>query len=239
MVDQTGDDTMSTELENRLDELFGDDDAPDIFADESRNEKADYPLDELKNIVLSIDWEITEEALEKLIEQVEKLKVTYRDDKIVVTFLQILGSLGEYIKTNRGKSHPKAFKVLTSVFTRLDQVVSNAEMPAVQKQKLLRSELNNYKHLRETIVQSKVSVTRKKLEAAHPKTAAAPIGKEEIHAPVTADQEESAVHEFDVDSNGKTVTYKELAQAVDDIKSFIRAEIKLLKNELSQIYAEK
>jgi hypothetical protein len=36
----------------------------------------DYPLAELKHLVLSIDWEITEEALAGLLTQIDSLKAT-------------------------------------------------------------------------------------------------------------------------------------------------------------------
>jgi len=103
-------DTLSSELESRLDDLFGENNLalPDA---ENSDPSAHYPLAELKNLMLSIDWEITDDVLEKLLQQIKDLKLTYKHDKIVLTFLQILGSLGDYIKTNRAKSHPKAFKI--------------------------------------------------------------------------------------------------------------------------------
>ena len=65
----------------------------------------DYPLAELKNLVLSIDWEITEEALAGLLVEIESLKNTYKNEKIILMFFQLLASLGQYIKTNRGNAH--------------------------------------------------------------------------------------------------------------------------------------
>ena len=84
-------------------------DLADATLDEPDDERApdDYPLAELKNLVLSIDWEITDDALADFISQVNNLKVTYKNEKIVLMFLQLLGSLGVYIKTNRGNAHPK------------------------------------------------------------------------------------------------------------------------------------
>ena len=92
MVDQKDIDAMSSELDNRLDDIFGENDiqlpdAPD------ENLKDHYPLAELKNLILSIDWEITDEVLEKLIQQLKDLQLMYKHDKIVMSFLQILNSL--------------------------------------------------------------------------------------------------------------------------------------------------
>ena len=134
MADSKDVDTLSTELENRLDDLFGDNNLAPSDAEEN-DIAAHYPLAELKNLILSIDWEITDEVLGKFLQQIKDLKLTYKHDKIVLTFLQILNSLGDYIKTNRAKSHPKTFKILNSVFSSLDKVVLSREMPETAKKR--------------------------------------------------------------------------------------------------------
>ena len=98
MARQNDEDSLSEELESRLDDLFGEDDK---YSEGPVTEDSaqDYPLSELKNLVLSIDWEITDEVLQKFIGQIRDLKTTYKDDKINLTFLQILGSLGEQFLT--------------------------------------------------------------------------------------------------------------------------------------------
>jgi hypothetical protein len=106
----------------------------------------DYPLAELKNLVLSIDWEITDEVLSGFLSQIDGLKNGYKNDKIILMFLQLLGSLGEYIKTNRGKAHPKTFKILNSAFSRLEDVVQKEDMAESEKKKLLKAESENRWH---------------------------------------------------------------------------------------------
>ncbi|NNL78339.1 MAG: hypothetical protein HKO68_18560, partial [Desulfobacterales bacterium] len=147
-------DSMSSELESRLDDLFNENDIrlPDSPEQDS---KAHYPLAELKSLILSIDWEITDEVLENLLQQLKDLKIMYQHDKIVLAFLQILNSLGDYIKTNRGRSHPKTFKILNSVFSSLDQVVLSRDMAETVKKKILLTEINRYKKLRADIVHRK------------------------------------------------------------------------------------
>ncbi|MDH4011711.1 MAG: hypothetical protein OEU55_13395, partial [Desulfobacterales bacterium] len=105
-------------------------DLTEAAAEETDGERVpdDYPLAELKNLVLSIDWEITEEALTGLLSQIDSLKVIYKNEKIIFMFLQLLGSLGVYIKTNRGNAHPKTFKILNSAFSRLEEVVLSEDM---------------------------------------------------------------------------------------------------------------
>ena len=161
MVDSKDIDTLSSELENRLDALFGENDIqlPNV-PEKKRNEY--YPLAELKNLILSIDWEITDEVLDNLLLQLKDLQLTYKHDKIVTTFLQILNSLGNYIRTHRAKAHPKTFKILNSVFVSLDKVVLSKEMTAPAKKKILRAEMNRYKELRAQIAKSKAAAAAKR-----------------------------------------------------------------------------
>jgi len=161
LVDPKNFDTLSAELENRLDDLFGENDIrlPDV---PEKDLKEHYPLAELKNLILSIDWEITDDVLDKLLLQINDLQLTYEHDKIVATFLQILNSLGNYIRTHRAKAHPKTFKILNSVFASLDKVVLAKGMTDRAKKKILRAEMNRYKDLRTQIAENKAAAAKPK-----------------------------------------------------------------------------
>ena len=161
MVESKNIDTLSSELESRLDDLFGENDAslPD---DQNGALKEHYPLAELKNLILSIDWEITDEVLDNFLQQIKDLRLTYEHDKIVTAFLQILNSLGNYIKINRAKAHPRTFKILNSVFSSLDRVVLSGDMPDLTKKKILRVEMNRYQELRDQIAKSKAAAKKPK-----------------------------------------------------------------------------
>jgi hypothetical protein len=229
LAGQNDEDSLSAELESRLDDLFGEDDkfSEGPVADEG---PTDYPLGELKNLVLSIDWEITDEVLKKFIRQVNDLKSTYKDDKINLTFLQILGSLGEYIKTNRGKAHPKTFKILNSV-------VLSKDMQENEKKRILRDEMNNYKVLREQISHDKTAKIRKKaaktekpikLKKQVKQLDAAVSRTPKVEKPVKASGEVLPDREMSDASYSD-----EIARAVEEIKKFVQAEFKMLREELN------
>ncbi len=238
MARQNDEDSLSEELESRLDDLFGEDDK---YSEGPVTEDSaqDYPLSELKNLVLSIDWEITDEVLQKFIGQIRDLKTTYKDDKINLTFLQILGSLGEYIKTNRGKAHPKTFKILNSVFSQFDDVVLNDDMQEIEKKKILRTEMNKYKVLREQITQDKAAKKKKK-----PVEAAEPVKPRKKAASAQSEVASTAMVETATGEPAKSVQRtaaddhafaEQIASAVEDIKRFIQAELKTLREELNLI----
>ena len=246
MADSKDVDILSSELENRLDDLFGENNGAPPDADE-KEAATHYPLAELKNLILSIDWEITDDVLAKFIQQIKDLKLTYKHDKIVLTFLQILNSLGDYIKANRAKSHPKTFKILNSVFASLDKVVLSRDMPEAAKKKILRTEMNRYKELRTQIAQGKTAGRpRAKFQ---PAAAAQPVVEAAIEEPPVTLTEPS-VQPAQVDVSEQPVTdpvlkpdiaagaapsIETLAGAVEEIKKYIHDEISALKEEIKAL----
>ena len=201
---------------------------------------ADNPLAELKSMVFSIDWEITDEVLSAFLSQIAKLKNTYKNEKIILMFLQLLGSLGEYIKTNRGNAHPKTFKILNSVFSRLEDIVSNEDLKESEKIKILRIEMDKYKQLRTQVskkkateaLQGKAKLLLKDLTAEkRPKKQ--PIDMRPVRASaITAEKKQVS---------GSTTAKPDatLAEAVEELKKFIHSELNALMQELKRIQKSK
>ena len=245
MVDPKNIDTLSSELENRLDDLFGENDAP-LNDAQDKDLKEHYPLAELKNLILSIDWEITDEVLDKFLQQLKDLRLTYKHDKIVSTFLQILNSLGNYIKTNRAKAHPKTFKILNSVFSSLDKVVLSGDMSEKTKKKILRAEMNRYQELRTQIAKGKTAAGQPK-KTVKPAVIEAPEVKEKQEQPVIVEAEPSGQTAVDAQEEliltdehpNVAVAVETLAQAVEEIKRYIHEEINALKEEMQDLRMQK
>lgn len=204
MESPTDDDVVNEEVEGRLDNLFGDEDtAADILEDSYESD--DSPLRELKTIVLSLDWEITDEIMTNFVEQVAALKDRLKDDKIILVFLQLLGSLGEYIRINKGKSHPGAFKILTSLFNELDKVAQSKDLTESDKKKILSAELTKYKTLKEQLIKAKPKKEEKESEISPEKKTVEPVG------------------------------LKDLATAINEIKQLVKTEFKALRAELKSL----
>jgi hypothetical protein len=257
LVDTNKDDKLDSEIAKRLDDLFGEGDASsnnsgalkadnvtandeifeleEVVANKTDPEpmQADNPLSELKNMVLSIDWEITDEVLSSFLSQIGDLKDTYKNEQIVLMFLQLLGSLGKYIKTNRGDAHPKTFKILNSVFARLEEVVLSEDMPELQKRKILQSEMNKYKQLRVQVSKKKATeVSRNKtktLQKQEPDLRPLKKNKSGMGS-VNVSAAPAAENLFPESAAAKP--YDTLAEAVEELKQFIHAELRALKQEL-------
>lgn len=196
----------TSELENRLDQIFREDHPP-VQSVQPRASRS-QPLAELKKTVLSLDWEITPEAVEGFLSQVRLLKEVYPRDKTVAMLLQILGSLGQYIKSSRSKADPSTFSLLNSVFGRLEEITGAANMPELTKRKLLQSEVAAYQKLREKIAQRRLGGDVKSVAVAPPTVAAS-------EGPAST-----------------AVTAQMLAQAVTELKEFIRSEMTALRRQI-------
>jgi hypothetical protein len=217
-------DSLNPELDNRLEDLFGNGETtlPD---GQAKGSEEHYPLSELKNLILSIDWEITDEILEKLLQQIKDLNMTYEHDKIVLTFLQILNSLGGYIKKNRANAHPKTFKTLNSVFSSLDKVVLTRDMADSERKKILSAEMNRYKKLKIQIAQSKKEKQKTSLKTQ----------QAESFSPETFSSKANAGKEGFTDQRPDP-SAEMLAEAVEEIKQYVHAEIKALKEEIKSLF---
>jgi hypothetical protein len=205
---ETNGDQFSEEVEDRLQNLFGEEEPSEAAETKSADIKP-HPLRDLKTVILSIDWEITDEVMSSFVEQVAVSQDTYRNDKIVLVFLQLLGSIGEYIRTHLGQSHPDAFKILTSLFNELERIVQSEDLTEVEKKKILSVELGKYKKLKHQLIPSKA-------QAGGRRTAAA----------ATSDRSETG--------GGQP----EVLKAIEDLKLFIQKELRILREEIKKLREE-
>ena len=236
--EKTGD-SFAEEVEDRLENLFGEDEpeeGPSKLAeavqtvdpplkdaealetvdpslkDAEMAETGDSPLRELKAIVLSIDWEITDEVMIRFVEQIGELQDGFKDDKVVLIFLQLLGSIGEYIRVNLGKSHPEAFKILSSLYNNLDTVVHTEGMPDAERKKILSGELAKYKKLKDRLVPE---ATPADTEEDPEEPIEVPADAEVIKAP----QEQKP----------------EFSTALAEFKQLVQIEMQALRKEIQQL----
>ena len=221
-------DSLNIQVENRLEDLFGESETNSPAAAEGGDLEY-YPFRILKSIVLSMDWEINDEVLNKFIEQIDGLKDAYKEDKILLLFLQILRSLGIYIKAKKGGAHPNAFKIINSVFIRLEKVVLSKNLSEDSKKKMLFAELSKFKELKVQIANSNTdSVRKKKAETEIVKKKKMPVA---TPVPATVHKEEvpvGLIASGTQDYDGKDI----FTNAVEDIKNLIRVEFEALREEL-------
>lgn len=114
-------------------------------------EEIDTPIKALKVIILSIDWEITPEILDRYQQEIKRLEELWAQDNIALAFLRILGALGIYIKMCLASAHPDAVKLLYSVYNGLEKTTISKEMTIAAKVELVQTELRKYNTIQKII----------------------------------------------------------------------------------------
>lgn len=138
----------------------GDVDLFDYVGDE------ESPLSRLKSIILSIDWEITDDILRQFNEELQELKDLWAGDKIYLIYVQALEKISRYIYKEKSSAHPNAIKLLLAFYTNLEKIVSDDTMSDQETKKLLMGDIERFEKLKKQISPA---------EQAAPDTSAAPV----------------------------------------------------------------
>jgi hypothetical protein len=243
VVEKQGEEAVASEVEKRLDDIFGiededdgdgsieegiliedynddedDDDHPTTF--EENILYKDSPLMDLKGVVLSIEWEITDEIMDRFIEEVGILKAKYSDDKIPHMYLKILDSVGRYIRKRKVQSHPESVLTLNSVYNSFEKVMLSKTMSKTDKRKALYEDINRFKRLKEDIARDRpdqlqpMAAKKKVPEVTKDAYIARPASTEQIPKAETMPPHEA------------------FAYALEEIKQVIKVEFQALRAEL-------
>lgn len=161
------------ELSSRLDDFFSEDDIIDNndidekseveidvpvkdFAgnDKLVNFKEDRPFDNLKAILLEMDWEINDENLNRYLSELEILIGKYYSDRVIYLFLKLLKSLGIYMIYKKSNANPDVLKFLYNSFNCIEKIF-NQNLDLYNKNLLIIKETEKFKRLKETMFPQK------------------------------------------------------------------------------------
>lgn len=110
------------------------------------------PIARLKTIILSIDWEINDDILNQLDEELYELGTTWADDKIKQVYVQGLSKIGKYIYKEKAGAHPNAIKLLITFYHNLEKIIINEEsMSEEEKKELLLADVKKFDQLKSQI----------------------------------------------------------------------------------------
>ena len=117
---------------------------------------SDDPVEELKSLkalVLGIDWEISQEGLQKLSDEVRRLEGVFSQNKAKLILLQGIGALSAYINKMRSQSNGKVFPLLHSFYEVLEKI-SAEDLPADEEKQLLFAEVEKFNAFKGEIAQA-------------------------------------------------------------------------------------
>jgi hypothetical protein len=192
-----------------------------------------FPLRILKTIIWSIDWEITDEILLQLNEELNRLGQHYLEDKTVFKFLQLLEAVGKYIKKRKGKAHPESVILLRELFNELERIVFMIGMSEVERKARLRKQIQEFIALKK-----KLAALREAGESPAPgKTApppkAAPKAPPAVKKPSPtvkappAETKKPASPEISLDNFRQMI--------LNDVQTLIREEFKKIRAEVKEM----
>jgi len=215
-------------VEDRLKDLFGESVESPAIEGKSDSPEEDSPIMKLKSTILSIDWEISDDLLDKLIKEIGILENTYKDDKNLLVFFQLLGSVGKYVKSTKANAHPGAIRLLNSVYNSLEIVILSKGITTAEKRKILHVQVDQFKQLKEKIALRKAEMAKKK-EVIPPEIKPAIEEKEED---VVVQVEPEVITEKLPPDISSMTPQETVAYVLAEVKQLIRAEFKALREEL-------
>ena len=104
-------------------------------------------LTRLKSIILSLDWEISDEILQELADELADLGSIYTGDTVAEIYLQGLGKIGSYIRTKGAYAHPNAIKLLLTFFYDFEKTVSSPDITAEEITRIFKGDIRKFKIL--------------------------------------------------------------------------------------------
>jgi len=109
------------------------------------------PISRLKSLILSIDWEITDEVLQQFNEELIDLKAIWAGEKINLVYVQALEKISKYIYQFKADSHPNSIKLLLTLYYNLEKIVSSDDLTEQDKKKLLLDDVKKFEKLKRHI----------------------------------------------------------------------------------------
>ena len=115
----------------------------------------DSPLTRLKSIILSLDWEISDEILDELVQEVASLRSIWEGDKVAQVYLQGLEKIGNYLRREGAYAHQNAIKLLLTLFYNFEKIISSPDISGETITSLLKSDIRKFKVLQFQIGKTK------------------------------------------------------------------------------------
>ena len=142
---------FNVEVEKRLDEIF-----PDEIKIKKDDKKANKmmcinPLYNLKKILLSIEWEVTDDILSKYLNEIIQLQRLFQDNIYLRSLLQLQYIYGRFIKTYPDKISLKTYKILYILYGCMKNILCNKKLSNFEKKKIIKQEIQIYKNFRNQI----------------------------------------------------------------------------------------
>lgn len=101
-------------------------------------------LQDLKAVILAIDWEISEITLKTFDTVTSRMLTRLKFHKILHAYLMIIHSVGQYIASKKATAHKGSLSFLRSAFENFERIVQRPDMPLKEKQQLVEKDIQAF-----------------------------------------------------------------------------------------------
>ena len=141
------DDDLTVGLDD-LDNESIDTDYVDLFEYAGDEES---PITRLKTIMLSIEWEITDEVLINFNDELIQAREAWSDDRVKLIYVQALQIISKYIYQKKSDAHHNAMKVLLAFFYDLEKLALDTELSEQEKKQILDQDIKRFERFKQQI----------------------------------------------------------------------------------------
>ncbi len=190
------------------------------------------PINRLKTIILSIDWEITDDILRQFNAELVDLKDVWADEKINLVYIQALEKISKYLYKEKVNANPNAIKLLLYFYSNLEKIVSTESMPEEEKKRLLIEDVEMFEKFKKQISRSKDTTELEKIAGAAP-FATAPAFRLDESLPTDAETQDPLLNLkaiiFGMDWEINEAYLVDLGEEVENLKKrFSKSKAKLI-----------
>jgi hypothetical protein len=105
---------------------------------------ADVELQDLKAVILAVDWEISEITLKTFDTVTSRMLTRLKSHKILHAYLMIIHSIGRYIASEKATAHKDSLSLLHAVFENFERIVQTPDMPLKERQQLIEKDIEAF-----------------------------------------------------------------------------------------------
>jgi len=216
---------MTMGVEKRLDEIFSD----DLQKNNAKIAKLKYvkspSLASLRNIIMSLEREVTEDYLKDLLQELSRLQRAYIKNDQLQKLFRLVFHLGRYIRAYKGDTRPYVFNSLFRVYNGVVKITSG-KYSNHQKANIVNDEIKRYLALKAYLKRKNINISRRSLNKVNT--------LEKSHL--------SSIDSFSKEKpypskDANKIPYKTLNNDFRELKKFIYLEIKKLRKDLHSILA--
>jgi pilus assembly protein FimV len=141
------DDDLTVGLDEIADESF-DTGYVDLFEYSGEEES---PIARLKTLMLSIEWEITDQVLIDFNDELLQAQQLWAEDPVKLVYIQALQKISKYIFQKKSNAHHNAMKVLIAFFYDLEKIVLDESISEQEKKEILLDDVKKFERLKQQI----------------------------------------------------------------------------------------